>query len=78
MSPLLYSSLKHQGVNLDEDYQGWSKGEMIHKICTVMGIDSPCDPDETYVLTTDNLIKILAIQMRFRYIIMIHHLYTFV
>ena len=39
---------------------------MIEKIATVMGIEFPYDPDETYVLTVDNLIKILAIQMRFR------------
>ncbi len=26
------------------------------------------DPDETYELTVDNLIKMLAIQMRFRYV----------
>ena len=68
MSPNLYTSLKHQGVDFNEDYQGWNKSKMIHKICTVMGIDSPHNPDETYVLTIDNLIKILAIQMRFRYI----------
>ena len=39
---------------------------MIEKLSTVMGIEKPTDPDETYVLTIDNLIKILAIQMRFR------------
>ena len=39
---------------------------MIEKIATVMGIEFPYDPDESYVLTVDNLIKILAIQMRFR------------
>ena len=39
---------------------------MIEKLSLVMGIDIFDDPDETYVLTVDNLIKILAIQMRFR------------
>ena len=39
---------------------------MIEKIATVMGVEFPYDPDESYVLTVDNLIKILAIQMRFR------------
>ena len=39
---------------------------MIEKIAMVMGIEFLYDPDETYVLTVDNLIKILAIQMRFR------------
>ena len=41
---------------------------MIIKISTVMGVEFPHDPDESYVLTVDNVIKILAIQMRFRYI----------
>ena len=71
MTQELYTGLKLQGVNFDEDYHQWTKGVMIHKISTVMGIPvdekSPYDPDETYVLTVDNLIKILAIQMRFRY-----------
>lgn len=67
MSQALYSGLRRQGVNFNEDYRTWMKGEMIYKLSIVMGIDSPCDPDETYVLNADNLIKILAIQMRFRY-----------
>ena len=66
MSPNLYTGLKAQRVNFDEDYRRWPKGIMIEKISTVMGIEWPYDPDETYVLTVDNLIKILAIQMRFR------------
>ena len=68
MTPRLYTGLKHNRVNFDEDYRGWSKAQMIEKISTVMGIGYGYDPDETYVLTVDNLIKILAIQMRFRYI----------
>ena len=39
---------------------------MIKKIAMVMGTEFVYDPDDTYVLTSDNLIKILAIQMRFR------------
>ena len=31
-----------------------------------MGVKSSYDPDDSYELTTDNLKKILAIQMRFR------------
>ena len=67
MTQQLYTSLKHQGINFNEDYRTWTKNVMIQKISTVMGV-KPHDPDETYVLTMDNLIKILAIQMRFRYI----------
>ncbi len=66
MHPRLYAGLKHQGVNFSDDYRNWEKVAMLQKLSMVMGIDYLCDPDETYVLTVDNLIKILAIQMRFR------------
>ncbi len=66
MTPQLYTGLKQNRVNFDDDYRQWQKSTMIEKIATVMGIEFPYDPDETYVLTVDNLIKILAIQMRFR------------
>ena len=39
---------------------------MIEKLCNVMGVEWPCDPDESYVLTIDNMKKMLAIHMRFR------------
>ena len=39
---------------------------MIDRLVKVMGVSFDRDPDETYVLTVDNLIKMLAIQMRFR------------
>ncbi len=66
MRPQLYTGLKQNRVNFDEDYRQWKKDQMIIKIATVMGFDFLYDPDDTYVLTTDNLIKMLAIQMRFR------------
>ena len=66
MTPQLYTGLKQNRVNFDDDYRQWQKSTMIEKIAMVMGIEFPYDPDETYVLTVDNLIKILAIQMRFR------------
>ena len=70
MTQQLYKGLKAQKVNFDDDYHKWAKDVMIQKILTVMGLEWDYnDPDPTYVLTVDNLIKILAIQMRFRYII---------
>ena len=64
----LYTGLKQNRVNFDEDYRHWKKEAMIEKVGTVMGLEFIYDPDPTYVLTVDNLIKILAIQMRFRYV----------
>ena len=67
MNPQLYTGLICNKVNFQDDYRCWTKPIMIEKISTVMGIEFPHDPDESYVLTVDNVIKILAIQMRFRY-----------
>ena len=62
----LYKGLQNNRVNFDENYYEWSKETMVEKIGMVMGIDEPMDPDPSYVLTPDNVIKILAIQMKFR------------
>ena len=67
MTQKVHFILKSQGIDFGDDCRKWTRGKLIHIISTVMGIDSPYDPDETYILTSDNLIKILAIQMRFRY-----------
>lgn len=66
ITPKLYKGLKANKVNFDEDYRMWQKWIMIEKLARVMGIEFTYDPDESYVLTVDNLIKIMAIQMRFR------------
>jgi hypothetical protein len=36
-------------------------------MCSIMGIDIGYDPDPTYELTADNVKKMMAIYMRFRY-----------
>ena len=70
VSQQLYAGLKLNRVNFADDYRVWQKDAMIVKVGTVMGLDFIYDPDPSYVLTVDNLIKILAIQMRFRYVCM--------
>jgi len=71
----LHEGLVQNRVNFQDNSQQWTKKDMINKLCTVMGIErrdkhgkliDVQDPDETYVLTVDNVIKILAIHMRFR------------
>jgi len=39
---------------------------MIERLCRVIGVENPTDTDESYVLTADNLVKMMAIHMRFR------------
>lgn len=68
MTPQLYEGLKHNKVNFEENYHNWHKLQMLEKLAAVMGMEFVSDPDESYVLTLDNMIKILAIQMRFRYL----------
>ena len=70
VSKELYTGLKQNRVNFADDYQVWQKDAMIKKVGTVMDLEFIHDPDPSYVLTVDNLIKILAIQMRFRYLYM--------
>ena len=62
----LHAGLKRNGVDLSENYQLWDKGTMMEKMGFVLGLEYLSDPDPSYVLTIDNVIKILAIQMRFR------------
>lgn len=66
MTKVLYENLKLQGVPFNVDFDGLQRGEKIERICRVLGIQWPLDPDETYELTTDNILKMLAIHMRFR------------
>ena len=73
MTRQLYRGLKQQGVDFDEDYRKWSREAIIKKMAHLMGKRQANDPDETYVLTVDNLIKIMAIEMRFRYTIIAAH-----
>ena len=48
---------------------------MIEKLKNVLGIEDHQlhDPDDSYVLTVDNVMKMLAIHMRFRYLKTIIH-----
>ena len=69
MLPQLFNTLSVNRVKLQENYNKLSKLEKVAKIASVVGLDlgpNLTDPDPDYVLTLDNVIKILAILMRFR------------
>ncbi|KAJ7989846.1 hypothetical protein DPEC_G00308720 [Dallia pectoralis] len=66
MTRELYEGLKLQRVPFNIDFDKLPRGEKIERLCSVLGIQWPLDPDETYELTTDNILKMLAIHMRFR------------
>nr|XP_056704626.1 E3 ubiquitin-protein ligase RNF213 [Euleptes europaea] len=66
MSAQLYQGLVLQRVPFNVNFDKLPRDKKIAKLCMVLGIEWPIDPDETYELTTDNILKILAIEMRFR------------
>ncbi|KAL3987051.1 centrosome and spindle pole-associated protein 1 [Sarotherodon galilaeus] len=66
MTRALYEGLRLQRVPFNIDFDRLPRAEKIERICSVLGIQWPLDPDETYELTTDNILKMLAIHMRFR------------
>ena len=64
--PDLFQVLQANRVDLREDYHKLDKTQKILKIAGVMDLNWISDPDPGYVLTLDNMRKILAILMRFR------------
>uniref|UniRef100_A0A8C8YXI2 E3 ubiquitin-protein ligase RNF213 n=1 Tax=Prolemur simus TaxID=1328070 RepID=A0A8C8YXI2_PROSS len=66
MTMELYRGLLLQRVPFNVDFDKLPRNEKLEKLCLALGIQWPVDPDETYELTTDNMLKILAIEMRFR------------
>ncbi|XP_076009047.1 E3 ubiquitin-protein ligase rnf213-alpha-like isoform X2 [Genypterus blacodes] len=66
MSRQLYTGLLHQRVPFNEDFERLSRAEKLKRLCSVLGTTGQTDPDETYELTIDNILKMMAIHMRFR------------
>lgn len=66
MTQELYRGLQHQRVPFNVDFDQFPRADKIEHLCSVLGIKWPTDPDETYELTTDNILKMMAIHMRFR------------
>ncbi|XP_035863121.1 E3 ubiquitin-protein ligase rnf213-alpha-like [Sander lucioperca] len=66
MTRKLYTGLRLQRVPFNRDFDQLPRADKIEHLCSVLGIKWPTDPDETYELTTDNILKMMAIHMRFR------------
>ncbi|XP_062976189.1 E3 ubiquitin-protein ligase RNF213-like [Elgaria multicarinata webbii] len=72
MTKQLYQGLSHQRVPFNVNFDALPRHDKIQTLCMVLGLQGWTDPDktykldETYELTTDNILKILAIEMRFR------------
>ncbi|XP_047465467.1 E3 ubiquitin-protein ligase rnf213-beta [Mugil cephalus] len=71
MTHELFEGLQRQRISLTENFDELPRPDKIKRISCVVGankgiIDRTFDPDPTYELTADNVMKMLAIQMRFR------------
>ncbi|KAK1881703.1 E3 ubiquitin-protein ligase rnf213-beta [Dissostichus eleginoides] len=71
MSQKLFEDLERQTICLTEDFDQLPRADKIKRISCVVGaekgiMDRTFDPDPTYELTADNVMKMLAIHMRFR------------
>uniref|UniRef100_A0A673JVR7 RING-type E3 ubiquitin transferase n=1 Tax=Sinocyclocheilus rhinocerous TaxID=307959 RepID=A0A673JVR7_9TELE len=71
MTQELFSDIERQRIKLSENFDDLSREDKIQKISFVVGAKKgwekgKFDPDPTYELTTDNIMKMLAIHMRFR------------
>ncbi|XP_037610034.1 E3 ubiquitin-protein ligase rnf213-beta isoform X1 [Sebastes umbrosus] len=71
MSQNLFQDLERQRISLTEDFDQLERPDKIKRISCVVGAekgitDRKFDPDPTYELTADNVMKMLAIHMRFR------------
>ncbi|KAL4648632.1 E3 ubiquitin-protein ligase rnf213-beta-like [Arapaima gigas] len=71
MSQDLLEGLQRQRISLTDDFDHLPREEKIQRISYVVGakkgwIKGQFDPDPTYELTTDNVMKMLAIHMRLR------------
>ncbi|XP_050829286.1 E3 ubiquitin-protein ligase RNF213-like isoform X2 [Serinus canaria] len=66
MTAQLYQGLLLQGVPFNVPFDQLPRKEKLERLCMVLGLPRVFDPDKTYELTTDNVLKILAIEMRFR------------
>uniref|UniRef100_A0A3Q3EUN5 RING-type E3 ubiquitin transferase n=1 Tax=Labrus bergylta TaxID=56723 RepID=A0A3Q3EUN5_9LABR len=71
MSKELFEGLERQRISLTEDFDQLDRQVKIKRISSVVGAKKGMtsrefDPDPSYELTADNVMKMLAIHMRFR------------
>eukprot|EP00339_Tiarina_fusa_P018090 CAMPEP_0117012074 /NCGR_PEP_ID=MMETSP0472-20121206/10244_1 /TAXON_ID=693140 ORGANISM="Tiarina fusus, Strain LIS" /NCGR_SAMPLE_ID=MMETSP0472 /ASSEMBLY_ACC=CAM_ASM_000603 /LENGTH=376 /DNA_ID=CAMNT_0004715059 /DNA_START=230 /DNA_END=1357 /DNA_ORIENTATION=+ len=67
MNNELRETLKLNGFDLDTDWTAINKDEGVQLLAAVLGVQEPQDIDPTYVLTIDNIMKILSIHLRVRF-----------
>ncbi|KYO18317.1 hypothetical protein Y1Q_0012798 [Alligator mississippiensis] len=66
ISPELYLILHAQSVPFNKKFEDLPRKEQLETLCSVFGVTGNQDPDESYKLTLDNTMKMLAIHLRFQ------------
>ncbi|KAM9245412.1 E3 ubiquitin-protein ligase rnf213-alpha-like [Leptosomus discolor] len=62
----LYRTLKAQHVPFNKKFEDLPRTMQLKALCRVFGVSYTQDPDESYQLTLDNTMKMLAIHLRFQ------------
>ncbi|XP_026713188.1 E3 ubiquitin-protein ligase rnf213-alpha-like [Athene cunicularia] len=62
----LYLTLKVQNVPFNKKFEDLPRMMQLEALCRVFGVSYTQDPDESYQLTLDNTMKMLAIHLRFQ------------
>ncbi|XP_009475166.1 PREDICTED: E3 ubiquitin-protein ligase RNF213-like [Nipponia nippon] len=62
----LYQTLKAQQVPFNKKFEDLPRKMQLEVLCRVFGVSYTQDPDESYQLTLDNTMKMLAIHLRFQ------------
>ncbi|XP_029898687.1 E3 ubiquitin-protein ligase rnf213-alpha-like isoform X1 [Aquila chrysaetos chrysaetos] len=62
----LYRTLKAQHVPFNKNFEDLPRTMQLEALCRVFGVSYTQDPDESYQLTLDNTMKMLAIHLRFQ------------
>ncbi|KAM6093566.1 E3 ubiquitin-protein ligase rnf213-alpha-like [Chlamydotis macqueenii] len=66
INPKLYCTLKAQHVPFNKKFEDLPRTMQLEALCRVFGVSYIKDPDESYQLTLDNTMKMLAIHLRFQ------------
>ncbi|XP_072042938.1 E3 ubiquitin-protein ligase rnf213-alpha-like [Amphiura filiformis] len=66
LKQVLELNLEQTGIPLNTDFDTLPRTTQLRQLGMVLGVEELIDPDETYELTSDNVMKMLAIHMRFR------------
>lgn len=66
LSKFLYDALIRNDVVFNKSLDTKERQEIIEDLCTVLGVEKAIDVDKSYELTSDNVMKMMAIWMRFK------------